>query len=245
MSATLRRMIAEQPAQFRAAPAGSKSPGVLFGYACVFNTVSRDLGGWREVIDPVCFAAYLAAGGRVIVRAEHDSRLLLGTTDAGTARVTIDAVGVFYEVDLPDTNAGRDVAVLAARGDYRFSSFAFYEEAGFWDSTMAPEGEPDAPVWRVMLAELADCAPVADPAYWSSTAAKRDLTEARASTVRDDDDPDTAEDPDEPGECEEESCGHEPGAKCNRSADLALRESQTTAARLRLLNLRQEKGSIR
>ena len=126
----LRRLIVEQPVEIRAAAAGSVSPGVLFGYACMFDQVSRDLGGWREIIDPATFIACLADKTRVMCRAEHDSRLLLGTTDAGTLRVTIDKVGVFYEVDLPNTGAGRDTAELAARGDYKFSSFAFYETAG-------------------------------------------------------------------------------------------------------------------
>lgn len=214
-NATLRRLLAEHPVELRAAPEGSSSPGVLFGYALTYNEISRDLGGWREVIDPACFVESLARGDRVMCRTEHDSRMLLGTTDAETLRVRSDDIGVFYEVDLPDTQAGRDTAVLAARGDYRYSSFAFYEGDGHWEPYELTDGEL---VWRVIRGTLVDCAPVADPAYWSSSVAKRDLEAASAALHPTTDSGD---------------------------ADLALRETQTTAARLRLLNLHEEKGTIR
>lgn len=212
---TLRRLLVERPVELRAAPEGSNSPGVLFGYALTYNEMSRDLGGWREVIDPACFAESIARGDRVMCRAEHDSRLLLGTTDAETLRVKSDDVGVFYEVELPNTNAGRDVAVLAARGDYRFSSFAFYEHDGHWEPYEMTDGDL---VWRATRGTLVDCAPVADPAYWSSSVAKRDLDAATAALT------------------------HPPTD--SGDADVALREAQTTAARLRLLNLHLEKGTI-
>lgn len=178
MSKMLRRTFFDRPAELRAAPDGSASPGVLFGYALTYGEMSRDLGGWREVIDPAAFVESLARADRVMCRAEHDSRLLLGTTDAETLRVTSDDVGIHYEDDLPDTQAGRDVAVLAGRGDYRFSSFAFYEIDGHWEPYENTGGEL---VWRVTRGVLVDVAPVADPAYWSSSTATRDLAAARAA----------------------------------------------------------------
>ena len=213
---TLRRLLVERPVELRAAPEGSTSPGVLFGYALTYNEQSRDLGGWSEIIDPACFVESLARHDRVMCRAEHKSSMLLGTTDAETLRVRSDDIGIFYEVDLPDTTAGRDVAVLAARGDYRFSSFAFYEGDGHWEPYEITDGEL---VWRVIRGTLVDVAPVADPAYWSSSVAKRDLDAAVAALTTP---------PTDSGD-----------------ADLAHRSAQTMAARLRLLNLRQEKGTIR
>lgn len=166
----LERRAVEQPVELRAAAEGTDSPGVLTGYAAVFNSESRDLGGWYEVIDPAAFGPEgdldLATHVRVMGRTNHDSNLLLGTTDAGTLRVFIDDVGVRYEIDLPNTSYARDLAVLAKRGDIRFSSFAF---------RTAPDGRTweydanDRLVSRVVSAFLADVAPVADPAYWSSS----------------------------------------------------------------------------
>ncbi|MEB0286166.1 HK97 family phage prohead protease [Cryobacterium sp. 10S3] len=194
----------DRPIHLRAAPEGANGPGILTGYGAVFNSESRDLGGYVEVIDPGVFdtigegdARMIDTGsnGRVLCRFNHDSNGLLGTTNAGTLRLFVDDIGVRYEVDLPDTQHGRDMAELARRGDLAFSSFAF---------RILPNGR----TWRenasgqlvavITRAVLVDVAPVADPAYWGSSAEMRaavDLdairaslkttdTEARASEVR-------------------------------------------------------------
>ena len=179
MPADYERRTFERPVQLRAAPEGSDSPGTLTGYAAVFNSESRDLGGWTEVIDPAAFGAPgdegaldIARHHRVIARINPDSNLLLGTTDAGTLRVYVDEIGLPYEVDLPNTTAGRDAAVLAARGDFAFSSFAFYTLPG---GSEWRENEQGQLVRRVMSAQLVDVAPVADPAYWGSSVGLRDF----------------------------------------------------------------------
>lgn len=212
----LRRLLMDSRIELRAAPDDQASPGLLVGTALTYNHESRDLGGWAEVIDPVCFGESLGRGDRVMCRAEHDSRLLLGTTDANTLRVWSDEVGIHYETVLPDTSAGRDVAVLAGRGDYRFSSFAFYEAAGHWEPYELTDGRL---VWRVTAGTLVDVAPVADPAYWSSSTelAGRDLDAARALLT--------------------EAQSAQLGLQDSGDADLALRSTRTRAARLRLVNL--------
>ena len=173
MTITLERRATPHPIEFRAAPDEAGGLGVLAGYAVVFDSESRDLGGWVETIDPTAFGEALDDGmldlerhHRVIARSEHDSRSLLGTTDAGTLRLFIDDTGIRYEVDLPDTTAGRDAAVLAERGDYSFSSFAFYSLPGGAEWRENTQGQL---VRHVTAAQLVDVAPVADPAYWGST----------------------------------------------------------------------------
>lgn len=188
MTDVIERRAIPQRVELREAPEGSDSPGILTGYGAVFNQLSRDLGGWFEEIAPEAFGAPGTDGavdmerhGRVMGRSEHSSKLLLGTTDAGTLRLFLDDVGLRYEIDLPNTGAGRDAAVLAGRGDYAFSSFAF---------RVLPEGAEwridgdDKYVRRVIGAQLVDVAPVADPAYWGSSAELQrafDLDEVRAS----------------------------------------------------------------
>lgn len=173
----------EAPVELRAAAEGASGPGTLVGYAATFNQLSRDLGGWYEEIAPGAFGENgpdglldMSRHTRVMARSEHDSRMLLGTTDAGTLRLSVDEVGLRYEVDLPDTTAGRDAAALAQRGEYRYSSFAFrLIEDPEWR-----EDENDRLVRRVTNARLIDVAPVANPAYWGSSVGKRDLDEVRA-----------------------------------------------------------------
>ncbi|MGZ0067855.1 HK97 family phage prohead protease [Microbacterium arborescens] len=185
----IERRVVDRPVELRAAPEGSSSPGTLIGYGAVFNSASRDLGGWSEEIDPGAFgepgeggALDLALHTRVMARAEHDSRLLLGATDSGTLRLFVDEIGLRYEVDLPNTSAGRDVAELARRGDYRYSSFAFALRV--WEDAEWREDRDGHLVRRVMRARLIDVAPVADPAYWGASAQMRsavDLDAVRAA----------------------------------------------------------------
>ena len=179
MTDTIEHRAFEGVVELRAAPEGSSSPGTLVGYGAVFDSLSRDLGGWFEEIDPGAFGGNgpdgllsMDAHTRVLARSEHDSRMLLGTTDAGTLRLSVDDTGLRYEVDLPDTTAGRDAAVLATRGDYRFSSFAFRNVE---DPQWREDGE-DRLVRRVMNARLVDVAPVANPAYWGASVGMRDHT---------------------------------------------------------------------
>ncbi len=103
---------------------------VIGGSAIVYNSPSRDLGGFVEYIDP----------GSVLTTdwtnalLNHDQHFLLGTLRAGTLRLTDSRTSLDYEVDVPDHRT--DVYELVARGDIRDSSFAFSsrEETWDWDS---------------------------------------------------------------------------------------------------------------
>jgi HK97 family phage prohead protease len=185
MAGVIRRAYA-RPVELRAVTEGGTGPGTLTGYGVVFNSESRDLGGFTETINRDAFATIgegdsltidTATNGRVIARLNHDSNNLIGTTDAGTLRLFVDEVGVRYEVDLPDTTYGRDIAVLAARGDLAYSSFAFrvLPNGYAWR-----ENENGALLQVVSDAVLVDIAPVADPAYWDSTTGLRSRDELDA-----------------------------------------------------------------
>lgn len=151
--------------------------GTLVGYAAKFNKLSRNLGGFVEQIAPTAFNKSLADGVRVMARYNHEDSGLLGTTDAGTLRLAVDEIGLRYEIDMPDTSVGRDVATLAARGDVRFSSFAFHvhPDGDEWGYT-----ENDFPLRTLRSAQLVDVAPVNDPAYLDTTSGLRSLAEARS-----------------------------------------------------------------
>src|SRR5688572_2866304 len=99
-------------------------PNVLSGYAALFNTETVIGGMFREAVAP---GAFRDAMGRDDVRAlfNHDANIVLGRTGNGTVRLSEDAVGLRYEVDLPDTQAARDLMVSVRRGDISQSSFAF------------------------------------------------------------------------------------------------------------------------
>ena len=144
----------------------------LVGYGAVFDSLSEDLGGFRETITPEAFTRTVSLNNDVMVTMNHNVDLLLGRTAAATARIGVDATGVYYDVDLPDTQAGRDVWTLAERGDLAGSSFTF---------TVAPNGDrwsTDGEGRRIReLTEvrLIELGPVSSPAYLSTSVAARSL----------------------------------------------------------------------
>ncbi|MEW9874029.1 HK97 family phage prohead protease [Arthrobacter sp. HS15c] len=156
-----------RPVEFRATGTGL---GVLTGYAAVFNRYSQNLGGFVEQVDPGAFTKSLSDGVPVFARFNHEDNFLLGTTEAETLRLFVDGTGLAYEIDLPDTSAGRDVKVLAERRDLQHSSFAFRTLTDDWGFT--PEGFP----LRTLLGvQLVDVAPVTNPAYRDTSTGLRSL----------------------------------------------------------------------
>lgn len=156
-----------RPVEFRATDTGL---GVLTGYAAVFNRYSQNLGGFVEQVDPGAFTKSLNDGVRVVARFNHEDNLLLGTTEGGTLTLEADGTGLRYDIQLPDTTAGRDVKALAERGDLRYSSFAFRTLTDDWGFTT--EGFP----LRTLLGvQLVDVAPVTNPAYLDTSTGLRSL----------------------------------------------------------------------
>jgi HK97 family phage prohead protease len=152
-------------------------PKTLVGYGAMFGARSEDLGGFVEEIAPGAFDESLASDGDVLARAEHDSRMLLGRRSSGTLRLSVDATGLRYEVDLPDTSVARDLSALVERGDVKQSSFAFFiEERADEEWKTTAEGTPLRILKRV---SLVDVAPVAQPAYTQTTVSARALDTAK------------------------------------------------------------------
>lgn len=97
----------------------------LEGYAATFGVEARIGGGMVETIRPGAFAASLRSGTDVLALADHDPRHVLGRTRSGTLRLSEDAHGLAFDLDVPDTQTGRDVLELAQRGDLGGMSFGF------------------------------------------------------------------------------------------------------------------------
>lgn len=96
----------------------------LTGYAAVFNTETR-VADFHEKIAPGAFRSTLADGHDVLALADHDPSRVLARTRSGTLRLSEDERGLKFELDVPDTSAGRDVLALATRGDLGGCSFGF------------------------------------------------------------------------------------------------------------------------
>jgi hypothetical protein len=130
----------------------------ITGHAAVFNQMSSDLGGFREIIAPDAFSNVLNDDVRALVN--HDSSLLLARTSSGTLNLEQTEKGLQYSFDVPDTTYGRDLIISMERGDITQSSFAFTIEDDSWETT--DEGEVRT-INKVK--QLYDVSPVTYPAY--------------------------------------------------------------------------------
>ena len=106
----------------------------LEGLAAVFNVPATLPGGVVESIAPKAFAASLRGGADILALVDHDPTRLLARTRSGTLRLTEDALGLRFELDVPDTQLGRDVLALAERRDLGGMSFGFRVQAEDWPS---------------------------------------------------------------------------------------------------------------
>lgn len=155
------------PVQVRAD--GDKSK--IGGYAAVFGKLSRNLGGFVELIAPSFFNTSRMAGWPdVIARYNHDDNMLLGSTGGNTLRLLVDDTGLMYEVDPPNSRA--DIVELISRGDVRKSSFAFRLDVNGDEWTTTDQGFP---MRKLVSGQLVDVAPVNIPAYPDTTSGLRSL----------------------------------------------------------------------
>ncbi|ASQ05409.1 HK97 family phage prohead protease [Sinorhizobium meliloti WSM1022] len=97
----------------------------LEGYAATFGTPA-DIGGrFTETIAAGAFSGALRSNGDVLALVDHDPSRVLARTRSRTLRLAEDSRGLAFDLDLPDTQAGKDVLALAERGDLGGMSFAF------------------------------------------------------------------------------------------------------------------------
>ncbi|AMV23431.1 Caudovirus prohead protease [Gemmata sp. SH-PL17] len=116
----------------------------------------------------------------------HDSAVVLGRSGAGTLRLSVDSVGLRYEIDPPDTQAARDLIKSLQRGDISGSSFAFYPRDTSRRDVAAIDGKPAELVIERNDLQLFDVGPVTFPAYTGASAGVRsgELAAVRAEVDR-------------------------------------------------------------
>jgi len=150
----------------------------LVGHIALFNTLSEDLGGFREQLAPGCFTSSLNNEIRALIN--HDTSACVGNTRSGTLKLTQDEQGLAYELELPDTSAARDLKVSIARGDVRGCSFGFICLSDSWGTQ---NGERIRTVTDLELFEVS--VGVTFPAYADTTSQLRSLFPDGAPEARD------------------------------------------------------------
>lgn len=145
------------------------SGNVLVGHAAVFGQSAEVRGGYERLARTAFDEALKTSDARFLLN--HDPSALLGRQGSGTLRLSTDNKGLLFEVDLPDTQLGRDVRTLVGRGDLNAGSFGFIP--GTDKFTTATDGKQIRT--HTSIKSLLDASLVTYPAYSGTDAQLRNM----------------------------------------------------------------------
>lgn len=107
----------------------------LEGLCAVYGVEAR-IGSFREKIARGAFAGALEPTADVLALADHDPSRLLARTRSGTLRLTDDARGLAFSIDIPSTTVGADILALAERSDLGGMSIGFRSIGETWNDDL-------------------------------------------------------------------------------------------------------------
>jgi HK97 family phage prohead protease len=158
--------------ELRAYKTEEESRMLVEGYAIVFNSESRDLGGFTEVVKENALDKALERNTDVLALYGHDYQNVLGRQSANTLQLEKDERGIKFTLDLPNTQLGRDVYTLVERGDLKGNSFGFTVEKDSWDK------KGDKVIRTIeQVRDLFEISIVSLPAYEATELVKRNFEE--------------------------------------------------------------------
>lgn len=130
----------------------------ISGYFAVFNSMYEIWDGAVESIAPTAFDGALNDDIRCLI--DHDTRLVLGRTTAGTFTLRVDEKGLFGDVVInPDDQDAMNLYARVQRGDVNQCSFGF--------DILGEEFEEINGIahWTITAVKLYECSVVTFPAY--------------------------------------------------------------------------------
>lgn len=144
----------------------------ISGYGAVFNSFAQ-IGAFREVVKPGAFSRALREHQDVRALFNHDPNRVLGRTKSGTLTLREDGKGLFFRIELPDTDAARGLHASIDRGDIDGCSFGFACVKENWPEAGKNGGQRST---RELLdVDLFDVGPVTFPAYAQTSVDARSL----------------------------------------------------------------------
>lgn len=169
-----RRVIKTEPFQTRE----ENGKRYLDGYYSVFNREYEVYPGWVETIAPGAFSRTLREGKDVKVLWNHNTDIVLGSTENRTAVLAEDEIGLHGPVEINDEDQdAKNGYARVARGDVRGCSFGF-------DIRAMEESWDEDGTYRTRLTdvELYEVSPCTFPAYSQTSIqarAKEELEQAK------------------------------------------------------------------
>lgn len=152
---------------------GDAKKPVIRGLAAVYydGTEGTEFELWPGMKERIMPGAFDRAVKEDDVRAlfNHDDNIVLGRTKSGTLRLSVDAKGLRYEIEPPESAAS--VIESIRRGDVSGSSFSFRVT----DETFLKKD--DVRIREIRGVTLFDVSPVVFPAYTATEADVRSISE--------------------------------------------------------------------
>lgn len=141
------------------------------GVSIVFNALSNDLGGFREMILPEAIEGVIEQSDIFFLYNHTTDRGFLARSrnGNGSLKTEVREDGVYFEFDAPKSALGDEVLEYLRRGDVNQCSFAFAVEADKW------EKQTDGMYIRTItkFKKLYDMSLVDNPAYSQTSACAR------------------------------------------------------------------------
>lgn len=139
-----------------------KQPKTIEGYALLFNSPSKDLGGFVEVIDPAALDNVDLSN--VIMLDQHDYSKPLASVKAGTLELTPDDKGLHFTATLDDSvSYANDAYQNVKSGNVDSMSFRFDIDDGGDEFTQDEQGQVTRTIKQVK--DLFEVSTVTIPAY--------------------------------------------------------------------------------
>jgi len=183
---TKAKRFTKRPVELREDGDGRK----ISGYGAVFYNADDEgtqFRLWEDAYERILPGAFDRAIAEDDVRSlfNHDVNIVLGRNTSGTLALSVDEVGLRYEITAPDTQLVRDQVVgPIERGDVSGSSFMFVPIRANWTDEDSEDGR-SVEVREVREVELWEVGPVVFPAYDASTSSLRQTDIAEARSERD------------------------------------------------------------
>lgn len=148
----------------------------IVGQAVVFDSWSRDLGGFQEIIRSSSITQELVDNSDIIMNVNHDDNQMLARWNRGqgTLKLELKEDGLWFEFDAPTTARGDELLYNVRVGNLYECSFAFSLPMN--DSCQRWYKGEDGGLKREIfeIGGLYDCSVVTTAAYPATSVANRE-----------------------------------------------------------------------
>ena len=144
------------------------------GQSIVYDSWSRDLGGFIERIEPGAVTEELLLNSDIIMNYNHDDNQMLAryTKGEGTLRLELREDGLYFSFDAPETALGDEILYHIRNGNLTECSFACTISRDNIRRFKDEEGRYVQVIEKID--GLYDCSVVSRAAYGSTSVAARD-----------------------------------------------------------------------